>query len=45
MNVDRAQQVHQTAELLYDEETVEQAIGELALKVEAVNNQDFPLVL
>jgi len=45
MNADRAQQVHQTAELLYDEDTVEQAIAELARKVEADSEQDFPLVL
>lgn len=45
MNADRAQQVHQTAEILYDEKAVEQAIGELARKVEADSKQDFPLVL
>ena len=45
MNADRAQQVHQTAELLYDEQAVEQAVGELARKVEADSGQDFPLVL
>jgi hypoxanthine phosphoribosyltransferase len=45
MNADRAQQVHQTAELLYDDKVVEEAIAELARKVEADSDQDFPLVL
>ncbi len=45
MNADRAQQVHQTAELLFDDNAVEQAIAELARKVEADSEQDFPLVL
>ena len=45
MNADRAQQVHQTAELLFDENSVEQAIIAVALSVEADNSADFPLVL
>ena len=45
MNADRAQQVHQGAELLFDEATVDQAIVELAGKVEADCAADFPLVL
>ena len=45
MNADRAQQVHQDAELLFDEAAVEQAIYELAQRVEAECAGEFPLVL
>ena len=45
MDADRAQQVHQGAELLFDDKTVEQSIVELAQKVERDCEQDFPLVL
>ena len=45
MNADRAQQVHQAAELLFDDQTVEQAIAKLAAAVEADSAEDFPLVL
>lgn len=45
MNADRAQQVHRDAELLFDETSVEQAIADLASRVEAECANDFPLVL
>ena len=45
MNADRAQQVHQDADLLFDEATVDRAIADLAGKVEARCAGDFPLVL
>jgi hypoxanthine phosphoribosyltransferase len=45
MDADRAQQVHQNAELLFDETMVEQAIVKLAQQVEQDCGQDFPLVL
>ena len=45
MKADRAQQVHQTAELLFDADSVEQGIAALAGRVEADSGQDFPLVL
>ena len=45
MQADRAQQVHQTAELLFDEQAVEEAIAGLARRVEAEHEGDFPLVL
>ncbi len=45
MNADRAQQVHQGAELLFDEVAVDEAITALAGKVEAESAEDFPLVL
>jgi len=45
MNADRAQQVHQDAELLFDEAAVEQAIYQLAQTVEAECAGEFPLVL
>ena len=45
MDADRAQQVHQDAELLFDADHVEQAIADLARRVEAECSDDFPLVL
>ncbi len=45
MNIDRAQQVHQSAELIFDQGAVEQAVAELASRVEADCADDFPLVL
>ena len=45
MNADRAQQVHQQAELLFDEAAVERAIADLARRAEARFGEDFPLVL
>ena len=45
MDADRAQQVHNTAELLFDEESVDSGITALAKKVEAECGEDFPLVL
>lgn len=45
MNIDRAQQVHQGAELLFDQDAVDQAIAELARRVEQDRAGDNPLVL
>ena len=45
MNADRAQQVHQSAELLFDDKSVDQGIAALAKQVEADCGEDFPLVL
>ena len=45
MKADRAQQVHQTAELLFDAQSVEQSIVDLARRVEQECGEDFPLVL
>jgi len=45
MNLDRALQVHHDAELLFDEGTVEQAIADLARRVQDECGGDFPLVL
>ena len=45
MNIDRAQQVHQSAELLFDQDAVDQAIAELARRVELDHAGDHPLVL
>ncbi len=45
MNIDRAQQVHQSAELLFDQEAVDQGIAELARRVEQDRAGDNPLVL
>jgi hypoxanthine phosphoribosyltransferase len=45
MDADRARQVHQSAELLFDDKTVEKSIAELAQKVEHDCAADFPLVL
>lgn len=45
MQADRAQQVHQTAELLFDEQSVEQSIADLAAQVESQYSSRFPLVL
>ena len=45
MQADRAQQVHQTAELLFDEAAVDAAIAELARRVEADLGEEYPLVL
>ncbi|MGD8349866.1 MAG: phosphoribosyltransferase family protein, partial [Gammaproteobacteria bacterium] len=45
MQADRAQQVHQTADLLFDDRAVDEAIADLARRVEADHEGDFPLVL
>ena len=45
MELKRAQQVHQSAELLFDEKAVEEAIANLATQVADNNDQDFPLVM
>ncbi len=45
MLLSRAQQVHQTAELLFDAEAVEQGIADLAARVGRDGAADFPLVL
>ena len=45
MQKERAQQIHQTAHLLFDEEVVDKGISELARKVEQSCKDDFPLVL
>jgi hypoxanthine phosphoribosyltransferase len=45
MNADRAQQVHRSAELLFDDKSVDKAIAALAKKVEAECGEDFPLLL
>ena len=45
MSADRALQLHQGAELLYDAGTVEQGIAALAERVAADCGDDFPLVL
>lgn len=45
MQLDRAQQVHQDADLLFDEDSVEVAIADLAARVAQDNSKDFPLVL
>ncbi len=45
MKPDRAQQVHEEAELLFDEQSVDKAIAELAKQVAQQVEQDFPLVL
>ncbi len=45
MKRERAQQVHEGAELLFDETAVEQGIADLAARVEADCAGDFPLVL
>ena len=45
MQAERAQQVHQTAELLFDQDAVEQAIADIAARVEADLGDKFPLVL
>ncbi len=45
MLLNRAQQVHQTAELLFDADAVERGIADLAARVEQDSAADFPLVL
>ena len=45
MNLERALQVHQTAELLFAADAVESAIAELAARVERECAEEFPLVL
>ncbi len=45
MDRERAQQVHETAELLFDSGAVEQGITDLASRVEADCGDSFPLVL
>ncbi len=45
MDAERAQEVHQTATLLFDQAVVEQSIAVLAARVEADCQADFPLVL
>lgn len=45
MELDRALQVHENAELLFDDNSVDQAIAELAARVAQHAVDDFPLVL
>ncbi|MCP4490531.1 MAG: hypoxanthine-guanine phosphoribosyltransferase [Gammaproteobacteria bacterium] len=45
MKLERAQQVHQEAVPLFDADAVEQSIAELAARVAADCENDFPLVL
>ena len=45
MDSERAQQVHANAEMLFDAAAVEQAIADIASRVEAECADDFPLVL
>ena len=45
MQLDRAQQVHASADRLFDERSVELAISVLAEKVAKDNDENFPLVL
>ncbi|NNE63243.1 MAG: hypoxanthine-guanine phosphoribosyltransferase [Gammaproteobacteria bacterium] len=45
MQLERALQVHNTANCLFDEESVESAISALAEKVAGGNGDNFPLVL
>jgi len=45
MNIDKALEIHQTSETLFDAEAVEDAIGRLANSVAAICQDDFPLVL
>lgn len=45
MQLERALQVHDTADCLFDEESVESGISALAEKVAADNGDNFPLVL
>ena len=45
MQLKRAQEVHRSAELLFDQQAVEQGIENLASRVEKDCEDDFPLVL
>ena len=45
MELNRAKQVHQNAELLFDDHSVDQAIAHLAARVAEDSADEFPLVL
>jgi len=45
MHAERARQVHETADLLFDETTVDRAIAELAARVQSDLGRDHPLLL
>ena len=45
MNLDTALDIHQGANLLFDQQSVEKAVAELAVTVESHCKDDFPLVL
>lgn len=45
MQLNRALQIHKTAECLFDDQTVDESIAVLASKVAAHSSEQFPLVL
>jgi hypoxanthine phosphoribosyltransferase len=45
MQLDKAQEIHRNADLLFDQEAVDQGIAKLASKVAKDCDKDFPLVL
>ncbi len=45
MQLERALQIHQTADCLFDDESVESGIFRLAKEIEKDNSENFPLVL
>lgn len=45
MNLEKALEIHEGADLLFDQASVEQAVAELATTVENQCKDDFPLVL
>jgi hypoxanthine phosphoribosyltransferase len=45
MELERARQAHETAELLFDAKVVNEAIAELAARIERDHGEDYPLLL
>ncbi len=45
MQLEKAQQIHRNAEVLFDQKTIEQGIAKLAAQVAKDCDSDFPLVL